>query len=305
MKPDTSRADVYAGRLTTGEKPAAASLRRGNPYLPVPVRVEKITVENSARDLKTFGLAFSDPAARKDFDFEPGQFGFLSLSGTGEAPFGIASAPHEEHIWFTVKKAGVFTTALHELSPGAVIGMRGPYGNSYPLDRARGRDIIIVSGGFSFTTLRATIVHLLRPERRNEYGRITVVYGAREPGELLYKDELRAWEASPDIDITLCVDRRAGDWPAVEGLVPNVLREVAPSAKNAVALVCGPPVMLRFTHPVLEALGFAPDDVYLSLENRMKCGIGKCGRCNIGEKYVCKDGPVFSHRQLLALPGEY
>ncbi|MFO7638884.1 MAG: FAD/NAD(P)-binding protein [bacterium] len=277
----------------------------GNPYLPWPVRLEKVTTENDARDLKTFELSFADPSARERFRFEPGQFGFISLSGVGEAPFGIASAPHEERVWFTVKKAGVFTTALHELSVGVEIGMRGPYGNNYPLAASKGRDIVIVSGGFSFTTLRSTIVHLLRPERRGDYGRITVVYGARSPGELLYKDELRAWEASPDLDLTLCVDRRAGEWPATEGLVPNVLKQVSPSAKNAVALVCGPPVMLRFTHPVLEALGFGPDDIYLSLENRMKCGIGKCGRCNIGEKYVCKDGPVFSHRQLLSLPADF
>jgi NAD(P)H-flavin reductase len=276
-----------------------------NPYLPLPVRLERVTVENDARDLKTFELSFADPAAHAGFRFEPGQFGFLSLSGVGEAPFGIASAPHEPRVAFTVKRAGVFTAALHELSAGVEIGMRGPYGNCYPLAAAKGRDIVIVSGGFSFTTLRSTIVHLLQPERRGDYGRITVIYGARNPGELLYKDELRAWEASPDLDLTLCVDRRGGDWPATEGLVPNVLKQVAPSAKNAVALVCGPPVMIRFTHPVLEALGFPPGDVYLSLENRMKCGIGKCGRCNVGEKYVCKDGPVFSYRELQSLPAEY
>ncbi|HDQ98934.1 MAG TPA: heterodisulfide reductase subunit F [candidate division WOR-3 bacterium] len=276
----------------------------GNPYLPLPVRLERVTVENDARDLKTFELTFSDPGLREKFTFVPGQFSFLGLAGVGEAPFGIASAPHEANLAFTLKKAGHVTTALHELSPGMELGLRGPYGNPYPLHTARGRNIVIVSGGFSFTTLRSVIVHLMRPDRRGDYGRITVVYGARSPGELLYKDELRAWEALPDIDLTLCVDRADGDWPATEGLVPNVLREVAPSAKNAVALVCGPPVMLRFTHPVLEELGFSPDDVYLSLENRMKCGIGKCGRCNIGEVYVCKDGPVFSYRRLRELPGE-
>jgi len=276
-----------------------------NPYLPLPVRLEKVTVENDARDLKTFELSFVDPAARRSFSFEPGQFGFLSLSGIGEAPFGIASAPHEERVWFTVKKTGTFTAALHELSAGQPLGMRGPYGNSYPLEKARGRDVVIVSGGFSFTTLRSTLVHLLRPERRGDFGRITVVYGARTPGELLYKDELRAWEASPDLDLTLCVDHRAGDWPATEGLVPNVLKRVAPSAKNAIALVCGPPVMIRFTHPVLAELGFAPERVFLSLENRMKCGIGKCGRCNIGDKYVCKDGPVFSYDALRLLPPDF
>jgi len=163
-----------------------------NPYLPVPVKVDKVTIENDARDLKTFELSFVDPADGESFRFAPGQFGFLSLSGVGEAPFGIASAPHEERVWFTVKKAGAFTTALHEIEAGAVIGMRGPYGNSYPLDLAQGKDLVVVSGGFSFTTLRSTIVHILK--NRAGFGKLTVVYGARSAGELLYKEELHAWE---------------------------------------------------------------------------------------------------------------
>lgn len=277
-----------------------------NPYLPLGARIEKVTIENDAKDLKTFELSFIDDAARGQFRFTSGQFGFLSISGVGEAPFGIASAPHEDRIWYTVKRAGTFTTALHEIEAGAVIGMRGPYGNAYPLDLMKGRDVVIVSGGFSFTTLRSTIVHLLQPEVRGDYGRLIVVYGARSSGELLYKDELKRWEGAPDIELTLCVDRLAGgDWPKTEGLVPNVLRDVAPPATDAVALVCGPPIMIRFTHPVLEELGFPPERVFLSLENRMKCGIGKCGRCNIGEKYVCRDGPVFSYRELQSLPRDY
>jgi NAD(P)H-flavin reductase len=277
-----------------------------NPYLPVPVRVEKVTVENDARDLKSFDLSFVNPADAAAFKYLPGQFGFISLLGVGEAPFGIASAPAEPVVRYTVKRVGSFTTALHEIEPGAEIGMRGPYGNTYPLALMKGRDVVIVSGGFSFTTLRSTIAWLLDSSRRADFGRITCVYGARTPGELLYKDELRAWEASKDIDLKLCVDRLGNaDWPRTEGLVPNVLKAVAPDAKNAVALVCGPPIMIRFTHRVLEELGFAPENVFLSLENRMKCGIGKCGRCNLGPKYVCKDGPVFSYRELQSLPAEY
>jgi len=278
----------------------------GNPYLPVSVRVESVTVENDAKDLKTFDLSFSDAGARKAFEFIPGQFGFLSIAGVGEAPFGLASAPSEELIKYTVKRVGSFTTALHELEPGATIGMRGPWGNSYPLDLMQGKDVVIISGGFSFTTLRSTIVYLLDPKRRSQFGKITCVYGARSAGELLYKDEIKTWESSPDISLHLCVDKLGRDpWPKTEGLVPNVLKQVAPAAQNAIALVCGPPVMIRFTHPVLEALGFTPDQVFLSLENRMKCGIGKCGHCNIGPVYVCKDGPVFSYSQLKNLPAEY
>ncbi len=277
-----------------------------NPYLPMPMRVEKVTVENEARDLKTFDLSFCQESDRTGFIYTPGQFAFLSIPGVGEAPFGIASAPHEPVVRYTVKRVGSVTTALHELEPGAIIGMRGPLGNSYPLDIAKGKDLVIVSGGFSFTTLRSTIAHLLRPEIRPSYGKITCIYGARTAGELLYKDEIRNWEKSPDISLHLCVDRLGNDtWPKTEGLVPNVLKQVAPSAENAIALVCGPPIMLKFTHPVLAALGFRPEQVFLSLENRMKCGIGKCGRCNIGPKYVCRDGPVFSYQELLTLPPDY
>ena len=277
-----------------------------NPYEPFSVKVKRITVENDARDLKTFDFSFTEPEAREAFQFMPGQFGFLSIMGVGEAPFGIASAPSEELVKYTVKRVGTFTTALHELEPGAVIGMRGPWGNSYPFDSMKGKDVVVVSGGFSFTTLRSTIVYLLDPARRSQFGKLTVVYGARSSGELLYKAEVKAWESSPDLSLHLCVDQLAGaSWPKIEGLVPNVLKQVAPSSANAVALVCGPPVMIRFTHPVLEQLGFKPENVFLSLENRMKCGIGKCGHCNVGPKYVCKDGPVFSYAELRKLPAEY
>lgn len=278
-----------------------------NPYQPIPVRIERVTVENEARDLKTFDLKFVDDGAREHWNFLPGQFAFLSIGGVGEAPFGIASAPNEELLKFTVKRVGVVTTALHELEEGAIIGLRGPFGFSYPFDRMRGRDVLIVSGGFSFTTLRAVIVYILNQQNRSHYGRLTVVYGARTPGELLYKDELRGWERSPELELVLCADRVCGGegWNLQEGLVPNVLKGVKFDAGNAVALVCGPPIMIRYTHPVLKEMGFKPKDVYLSLENRMKCGIGKCGHCNIGPKYVCKDGPVFSYEELLALPEDY
>ncbi len=275
-----------------------------NPYKPVLVRVERVTVENDSGDLKSFDLSFINEEER--FSFVPGQFAFLSVPGVGEAPFGIASAPEERLMKFTVKRVGSVTTALHELEEGAVIGVRGPCGNHYPFDKMRGKDVVIVSGGFSFTTLRATIAHLLTPANRPAYGKITAVYGARSPGELLYKEELRTWEKGSDIDLVLCVDRACGfDWPATEGLVPNILKQTAPDSANAIALVCGPPIMIYYTHPVLKELGFKPEQIFLSLENRMKCGIGKCGHCNIGPKYVCKDGPVFSYQELQGLPEEY
>jgi len=169
-----------------------------------------------------------------------------------------------------------------------------------------GRDLVIVSGGFAFTTLRSAITYLLHPDNGGRYGRIFALYGARSPGELLYKGELAAWKSAQGLSLHRAVDKDPGEpWDGKVGLVPNVLRELHPSTQNAQALLCGPPVMIRFTIPVLLELGFARQDIILSLENRMKCGIGKCGRCNVGARYVCVDGPVFSFAELEKLPPEY
>lgn len=278
-----------------------------NPYIPYPVTIDDITIENESKDLKSFKLVFEKEDDRKAFSYKPGQFAELSMLGMGESPFGIASSPTEEdHIMFTVKLTGTVTRELHNSEIGRKIGVRGPMGNSFPWERMEGKDIVIISGGFSFTTLRSAIVYMLDPKNRSKYGKITVVYGARNPGELLYKDVLKEWQSNPEIDLTLTVDREPEEeWDGKVGLVPNILKEVAPSRDNALALVCGPPIMIRFTIPVLQELGFEKDDILLSLENRMKCGIGKCGRCNVGSKYVCVDGPVFTYSQLENLPPEY
>jgi NAD(P)H-flavin reductase len=158
--------------------------------------------------------------------------------------------------------------------------------------------VVIVSGGFAFTTLRATISFLLHEKNRSKYGKITAIYGARSPGELLYKDELKEWEAADGIDLYVTVDKGDEGWTGREGFVPTVLKEVAPSAKDATVLVCGPPIMLKFTMLPLLELGFKPERIVTSLERRMACGIGKCGRCMVSSKYVCKDGPVFTYKQI-------
>ena len=277
-----------------------------NPYLPYLATIRQITDENPARDLKTFQLVFDRDEDRQAFRYLPGQFAEVSVFGVGESPFGIASSPTEEgFLLFTVKRAGRVTTELHNSDIGRKVGVRGALGHPFPWEQMAGKDIVIVSGGFAFTTLRSAITYMLDSRNRSRFGKITVVYGAREPGELLYKETLRAWEARPDIALTLTVDRAPNaDWSGRVGLVPNILKEAAPDASNAVALVCGPPVMIRFTIPVLLELGFAKEQMMLSLENRMKCGIGKCGRCNIGHKYVCTDGPVFTYADLERLPQE-
>jgi NAD(P)H-flavin reductase len=168
-----------------------------------------------------------------------------------------------------------------------------------------GRNLLVVGGGFAFTTLRALIMQVLHPSEREKYGSVQVIYGARTPGELMYRGELAEWQRRDDIQVHLTVDKSENGWQQHVGVVPAVLEKVKPDAKNSLAVVCGPPIMLRFTLPALAKLGFADDAVILSLEMRMKCGIGKCGRCNIGGKYVCRDGPVFTRRELAALPAEY
>jgi len=277
-----------------------------NPYMPYPVRIDRITIENEARDLKTFKVVFLDPEHTKAFHHMPGQFAELSMFGKGECPIGIASSPTEEgFLLFTVKKTGVVTRELHNLTEGRVIGVRAPLGKSYPIDRMKGKNVVIVGGGFAFTTLRALTKYMIEAGNRADYGEITVIYGARSPGELLYKEELNEWEARDDLKTYITVDKGDENWKGREGFVPAVLEEVAPSSKDALIAVCGPPIMIKFTLPVIKKLGFAPSDTILSLEMRMKCGIGKCGRCNIGSKYVCKDGPVFTLEELDVLPNEY
>ncbi|MBN2254612.1 MAG: FAD/NAD(P)-binding protein [Deltaproteobacteria bacterium] len=277
-----------------------------NPYVPIPVDIAKITTEVDTKDIKTFRFTFVNKEDEENFKYLPGQFGELSILGKGESPIGIASSPTQKgYVEFTVQKAGVVTSTLHSLEEGARMGIRGPLGNSWPLDYLEGKNIVIVGGGFAFTTLRSLLNYMIHEDNRKRFGEITVVYGARNPGLLIYKDELKEWEKRDDVNTFITVDKGDEGWKGREGFVPTVCKEVAPSSKNAVTVICGPPIMIRFTLPVFFELGFSKENIYTSLEMRMKCGIGKCGRCNVGEKYVCKDGPVFSLAQLDQLTPEY
>jgi len=199
----------------------------------------------------------------------------------------------------------VVTSALHNLCPGDVIGVRGPYGNGFPVKDFEGSNILIIGGGFAFTTLRSLTRYILHEKNRARFKDITILYGARSPGELIYKSELKQWGKRDDINVYLTVDKGDDSWNGRVGLVPNVLKEISPGSKNSVALICGPLIMVKYTMLPIMDLGFEPDKIFFSLEMRMKCGIGKCGRCNIGSKYVCKDGPVFTYKELQELPQEY
>lgn len=277
-----------------------------NPFQPYPVRIEEIIVETADKALRTYKLAFLNPEDEEAFQYSPGQFAELSVAGKGEIPIGIASSPTETgYLLFTINRIGLVTTHLHNMGPGEVMGVRGPLGNWYPLQEMKGANILIIGGGYAFTTLRSTITYLLDEANRQDYGRITVVYGAREPGLLLYTEELKSWESREDIDTYFTVDQEFPGWDGYVGFVPTITEEYCPPAENTYALVCGPPIMIKFTQPVLEKTGFPPERIIMSLENRMKCGVGLCGRCNVGSQYVCKDGPIFTLDQLNQLPREY
>ncbi|NNG01824.1 MAG: FAD/NAD(P)-binding protein [Desulfobacteraceae bacterium] len=279
-----------------------------NPYLPFQVRIDDIIVESEDNNLKTFKFVFLNKEDEVKFNYSAGQFAELSIPGKGEIPIGIASSPVEKgFLKFTINKAGVVTTHLHNMKVGDIMGIRGPMGNWFPWSTFEGKNILIVGGGFAFTTLRSSIIYLLDPANRSKFGNIDVVYGARTPGMLLYKDELVEWEKRDDINVHITVDNSDDpDWKYNVGFVPPITEEKAPQGgSDSYAIVCGPPIMIKFTQPVLEKLGYDHDHIYLSLENRMKCGIGMCGRCGIGKELVCKDGPVFTLTEINKTPREY
>ena len=276
-----------------------------NPYLPYPVRISMIRIETEDKNLRTFKFEFVNPGDEEKFAYMPGQFAELSVPGQGEIPIGIASSPTEKgFVMFTVNRVGQVSSFMHNMKEGDIMGIRGPLGHPYPLDKLEGKNILIIAGGFAVTTLRSTIVWMLQPENRPKYGKITFVYGARTPGLLCFKDDWEEWQKRDDIDVFVTIDREAPGWTGKVGFVPAVTKEVCPPPENTAAIICGPPIMIKFTQPVLEEAGYEPENIIMSLENRMKCGLGICGRCNVGAESVCRDGQVFTLAELNRLPRE-
>jgi NAD(P)H-flavin reductase len=263
-------------------------------------------LRDETNDVRTLRLEFQDPAVRESFTFRAGQFAEYSAFGAGEATFCIASAPtRSSYIECCFRAVGRVTEALRRLEVGDTVGVRGPYGNSFPIEEFFGKNLVFVAGGIALPPLRTLIGQCL--DWRDKFGDITIVYGARSEGDLVYRDELADWEQRADVRLVKTVDPggESASWDGQVGFVPTILEKSAPSAVNGIALVCGPPVMIKFTLPVLERLGFSDDSIYTTLENRMKCGLGKCGRCNVGSVYVCKDGPVFTARQVKGMQQEF
>jgi len=248
-------------------------------------------------DTMTLGLRLRDPEEHDCFRFKPGQFLELSVFGVGEAPFCLASSPtRPELIEVTIRRCGTVTDALHTLGPGDEVGIRGPCGNGFDVDAARGRDLLFVAGGIGLPPLRSLIWNVL--DRRSDFGHVTILYGARTPADLVYRSELRDWTRSENVDVLVTVDRADGAWDGNVGMVPVLFDRVDLRADRALAYVCGPPVMIRFVIEDLLRRGFAEERIISTLERMMQCGVGKCNHCCVGDKYLCRDGPVFDYRQI-------
>ncbi|OGB93212.1 MAG: hypothetical protein A2Z31_09060 [candidate division NC10 bacterium RBG_16_65_8] len=271
-----------------------------NVYLPKVTVLDRVVEEIA--DVKTFYWHFEDPAEQAAFrKFLPGQFAQVSVFGAGEFPASLPPSPTEEELFFTVRRVGSVTAALHQLRPGDQFGVRGPYGNGFPMDQYFGRNLLFVAGGIGLIPLRSCLIYAL--DNRDRYGTIQLFYGARGLQDLMYLGALREWEMTRGFECYLTVDRADDHWTGHVGVVGSLFREpgVTVPVENTTAFVCGPPVMFRFVIRDLKEMGFQDCNIMSTLERYMKCGVGKCGHCCIGLAYVCADGPVFTYEQIMRL----
>jgi len=267
-------------------------------FLPEIAFLEK--VRDETYDTKTFTLRFRDRPGGNGFHYQPGQFLELSVFGYGEAPFCIASSPTRPGVLeTTVRRTGQLTDHLHQMGKGDEVGIRGPFGNGFDVLAASGRDLLFVAGGIGLPPLRSLIWNVL--DHRERYGRVTILYGARTPPDLVYKDELEEWGKRSDVELLVTVDVAQKGWTGNVGVVPVLFQKVTLHPETTLAYVCGPPIMIRFVVRDLLARGFKEEAVISTLERMMQCGIGKCNHCTIGHRYVCRDGPVFNYRQIAEL----
>jgi len=270
-----------------------------NIYLPRMATIQSMRPETI--DVTTFSVTIDGSDRTGKFEYKSGQFAEVSVLGVGEAPIAISSSPtRPEAIEFSVRRVGELTTALHELEPMDEIGIRGPFGNSFPLEEMEGQNLLIIGGGIGLSPLRSVILNVF--DNRAKYGKIDIIYGARSPQDLIFTKEYGQWQEVDNTRLHLTVDRGDEEWKGNVGLVPTFLKEINPSPENTTSITCGPPIMIKFVIEALNELGFPSERIITTLERRMKCGVGKCGRCNIGSKYVCLDGPVFTLKQLEEMP---
>lgn len=261
-----------------------------NIYLPAPSTLSEVRDETP--DIRTFLI---EP--RQPFDYRPGQFAMLSLWGHGEAPFSIASSRSDGDVMeFSIKRIGGFTEQMHQLQPGEEVGIRGPFGNWFDVDAARGANLVFVGGGIGLAPLRSLIHEVLH--RRSDFGQVVILYGARTPADLVYRDELNRLAARSDLRVELTVDVGEAGWVGHVGVVPELVKKASEELEEWMAFLCGPGIMIRFTAQALLERGVEPGRIVTTLERHMQCGLGKCGHCYLGGKLVCTDGPVFTLKEL-------
>jgi len=271
-----------------------------NIYLPSLAVVDRVVEE--INEVKTYYWHFDDPRQQKAFRrFRPGQFAQVSLFGTGEFPASLPPSPTEDETFFTIRQVGSCTVALHDLQPGDQIGIRGPYGNGFPMEAYHGQNLVFVAGGIGLIPLRSCIVYAIA--HREKFGKIQIFYGSKSPSELMYRKNLAEWTRLAGIECHLTVDRTDNGWDGNVGVVGSLFQKpgVEVPVQNTTAFVCGPPIMFRFVIKDLSAMGFREENIVSTLERYMKCGVGKCGHCCIGVAYVCTDGPVFTYQQIKKL----
>lgn len=272
-------------------------VKKINPLIPIRGRIVKIVQETP--DVRTFHVSTLD--GQKPFTPVPGQLAMFSLPAVGEAMFSITSQG-PNHLELAIKEVGILTKALHEAVEGQECGIRGPYGNGFPLEFCKGKDLLFIGGGIGLAPVRSLISHCVG--NRKDFGKLIVVYGARSSADLVFKEDLfEKWPKVENMDVHVTIDRPEEGWSGHVGFVPAYVEELA--FKPMTTITCGPPIMIKFILQALDKMGFKDDEVITTLEMRMKCGIGKCGRCNIGSCFVCLDGPVFTLEQMKKLPPEY
>ena len=276
-----------------------------NPYLPMKANIEKIIYETSSPDLdvKTFKIKlFGD----ESFKFLPGQFVEFSIPGFGECPFGFASMLQEDGCFdITIKRTGKVTNRIHALDEGAAVWIRGPFGNTFPLEKMEGNDLFFVAGGIGLAPLRPFIQYVLTAENRVKYGKVDMLLAARSSADHCFTYDYDTWRTIGDTTIQQTIDRDEPGWTGLVGFPHNLIRDMTIDLTGCYAILCGPPIMIKAVQNTLTEMGMPLDRLYTTLEMRMTCGVGKCAKCNIGHQYICIDGPVFSMAELSAMPDEY
>lgn len=267
----------------------------------VPGIVEVIDIKEETSDVKSFFVRNTEGLP---FDVMPGQLAMVSLVPVGEGMFSVTWQEGQEYLQFAIKRVGLMTDELHRIEIGQKIGVRGPYGNGFPVEECKGKDMLFIAGGIGLAPVRSFIKYCFK--NRDDYGKIQILYGCRSYDDLCFKDELfEEWPKQENTEVYVTVDNPEENWDGNVGFVPAYLEEINPDPRGKIAVTCGPPIMIRFVLQALEKMGYSDEQVITTLEMRMKCGVGKCGRCNIGSEYICLDGPVYNLAQLKKLPPEW